>query len=269
MPEFTPVNNVELQLRAVLRDKNTPLWNLYTPLASSPLWVITRHYPELDGSDLFAPAGQNPDVLTFTDKNGRWIGLYTSPERAEIAFVRWEIPRRDWTVISAPGYQLLKLLKDVDAELCLNLGCDGIQKTLDADMVEILIERGEPEYEQRATAPQADFAPTGKPEQYLGPLREFLSQAPSVRAAWVLTRRDPAAKDQNKENYEIELLMRDPDDDSLLDKVITIAKAVTPVEMEWTAGVMMADENSLRNLARKHPPFYCSEDFRPAVQSPI
>ena len=58
MATFTPVNSLETKLRTLLADRNTPLWSFYTPLAASPLWVIVRHHPELDGSDLVAPPGK-------------------------------------------------------------------------------------------------------------------------------------------------------------------------------------------------------------------
>ena len=31
--------------------------------------------------------------------------------------------------------------------------------------------------------------------------------------------------------------------------------------MEWTTSVMAADDQSLRNLAAKHPPYYQRRDF--------
>ena len=35
MPDFSPVNNLEVKLRALLRDKNTPYWSFHTPLAAA------------------------------------------------------------------------------------------------------------------------------------------------------------------------------------------------------------------------------------------
>ena len=40
-----------------------------------------------------------------------------------------------------------------------------------------------------------------------------------------------------------------------------MAKARTLVEMEWAAGVLMADNQSLRNLTKQKPPFYARPDF--------
>jgi len=57
MAEFIPANSLEIQIRAVLTDKNTPLWSFYTPLAATELYMITAAHPELDGSDHIAPGG--------------------------------------------------------------------------------------------------------------------------------------------------------------------------------------------------------------------
>ena len=61
--------------------------------------------------------------------------------------------------------------------------------------------------------------------------------------------------------YEIGLVMDDPEDKSLLSEVGVMAKALTPVEMECVPAVLMADDQSLRNLAKQKPPFYARHDF--------
>jgi hypothetical protein len=61
--------------------------------------------------------------------------------------------------------------------------------------------------------------------------------------------------------YEIGLLMDDPEDKSLLPQVGVMAKALTPVEMECVPAVLMADDQSLRNLSKQKPPFYARPDF--------
>src|SRR5471030_2025466 len=128
-------------------------------------------------------------------------------------------------------------------------------------MVKILLSRPEPKPAYEGPTQQANFEPEGDPQRYLGPLRDFLAKQPNVRAAWILTRAPAAPLPGGSSPYEIELLLRNPEDNSLLDKVGTMAKALTPVEMEWATGVMMADDNSLRRLAEKHPPFYQAHDF--------
>lgn len=253
MAEFFPVNSLEIALRNVLRDPNTPLWSFYTPLASTSLWAIVEHHPELDGSDLIAPPGQNPGILTLEWPDQRAVSIYSAPERAERAFEKWEIPRGEWDIIFAPGYQLLSYVNMMDANVWINLGCEECQKYLDPDMIGILLERGEPK-PQKEKVEQADFAPPGEPERYLEPLREFLTTQPEVQTAWIAARQGENAALV----YEVALVMRDPEDDSLLEKVSTMAKALTPVEMNWTSSILMADKQSLKNLARQHRPFYRS-----------
>jgi hypothetical protein len=259
MAAFTPTNSLEIELRKVLQDKHTPLWNFYTPLAASPLWVIVRHYPELDGSEAVAPSGQNPELCTFNWEGKPFIGLFTAPERAEVPFVKWELPKHQWRVTSAPGYQLLLLLRNSESTVVINLGNEGCRFQLDPDMVELLLERPEPKYHQ--TAATADFKPEGDPEKYLQPLRDFLAQQTNVRAAWI-----SAHTEGDRITYQIGLVMRDPEDNSLLDKVCNMAKALTPVEMEWNSAVLMADDGSLRRLADRHRPFYQATDFPGAAK---
>ena len=58
MNTFTPANHLETKLKALIADQNTPYWSFYTPLAAAPLWLVVKHYPELDGSDELAPGGR-------------------------------------------------------------------------------------------------------------------------------------------------------------------------------------------------------------------
>jgi hypothetical protein len=72
---------------------------------STPLRIIVKNHPELDGSDLVAPPGKNPEVCLFNFPHGTYGGLYTSPGRAQEVFTKWKISQRDWVIVSAPGYQ--------------------------------------------------------------------------------------------------------------------------------------------------------------------
>jgi hypothetical protein len=47
----------------------------------------------------------------------------------------------------------------------------------------------------------------------------------------------------------------------LLEKVRTMAKALTPLGMEWTSAMLLGDDKSLGNLAQMYPPFYEAADF--------
>ncbi len=261
MTTFVPVNNLETKLRAIITDPTTLSWSFYTPLAASPLWLIVKNHPELDGSNLVAPLGKNPEVCTFHFPQGAFIGLYTSPGRAQAAIAHWKMSTHDWTVVSAPGYQLLKFLTHSEAKLYVNIGVKECQYQLDPDMVEILLSRPEPIYETPQTARKADFAPAPEYEKHLKPLHDFLSRQPKLRAAWVYRQSSPAPAPGTNHVYEIGLVMDDPEDKSLLAEVGVIAKALTPVELECVIATLMADDQSLRNLSKQKPPFYARPDF--------
>lgn len=260
MSEFIPVNSLEITLRTLLRDRNTPLWSFYTPLAAFPLWIIARHYPELDGSDRVAPEGKNPEVCVFSFPKGDIIGLYTAQCRAQAAMKLWDIPPAQWAPISAQGYGLLHYLHSMDKQITMNCGLKDAQYTLDPDMVEILLSRPEPPPAE--SQPQRKVRlPEGDPQHFLGPLREFLAKQPAVRAAWIFGRTDAPPQKPGHHAYEFSLLMRDPEDKSLLQPVETMLKALTPVEMDWVTGVLMGDDQSFRNFAAEQPPFYQAADF--------
>ncbi len=260
MAEFIPVNSLETKLRSLLKDKSTPSWDFYTPLAAAKLWIFARYYPELDGSDLIAPDGKNPDICTFRDAKGSYIGIYTAECRADDAFKKLKLSRATYHCIFAKGHELLRLLSGFEAHLWMNLGLPECHYYLDPDMVEILLSRPEPPLPDVPTQ-KVTFAVEGNPEQYLGPLKEFLRNQPTVRAAWIVSPKSDAAKASLSCAYELHLVMRDPEDNSLLQKVCTMAKALTPVEMEWTSALMMADDESFRRLSKESPPFYRSKDF--------
>jgi hypothetical protein len=127
MGEFIPANSLEIELRTLLRDKQTPVWKFYTPLAAAQLFIITRNYPELDGSDLVAPTGRNPEVciLSWNDKD--YIGIYTSAGRVKLAFDLWKLSQSQFTFVSAKGWQLLRYLSGFDAHLLINAGLKECQ----------------------------------------------------------------------------------------------------------------------------------------------
>ena len=260
MSAFTPVNSLETKLRTLLADRNTPVWSFYTPLAAAPLWVIVRHHPELDGSGLLAPPGKNPEVCTFNFPQGAYLGLYTSPGRAQQVFAQWKISRHDWVIVSAPGYQLLKLLSTSAAHLCINVGLKDCQYGLDPDLVAILLSRPEPQYENQP-AGKIVLEPDDELTPHLAPLRDYLSRQPTVRAAWIYRRQPAPTAPAENSGYELGLVLDDPEDKSLLPQVEVVLKALTPVELECVPAVLMADDQSLRNLTKQKPPFYARPDF--------
>lgn len=261
MADFTPVNSLEIRLRALLRDKHTPYWSFLTPLAAARVWFITRHYPELDGSDLVAPEGQNPDLCVFHGPDYSFVGLYTARCRVEEIFKQWDISRADFTCVSTTGYDALRYLSGSEADyICINAGLKDCQKTLDPDLVELLLERPEPRPGDRP-AHNVLIDPDDDTARRLGPLKDFLSRQPTVRAAWIFfTQPDPPLPPGHRA-CELGLVMQDPEDESLLHQAGVIVKALTPVEMEWTPTVLMADDASLRNLAERQPPFYAAPGF--------
>ena len=261
MSAFTPVNSLELILRTLLADRNTPLWNFYTPLAAAPLWVIVQNHPELDGSDRVAPAGQNPAICLLKGPTHTYIGLYTAPGRAQTAFTQMKISPHAMRIVSAPGYQLLKLVSQYDAQLWINCGLKECQYHLDPDMVQNLLARPEPNYDRPASGQPDVFEPAAELQRHLLPLRDFLSRQPRVRAAWIYRRPTDASQPPANPVYELGLLMDDPEDKSLLPQVGVMAKALTPVELECVPALLMAYDQSLRNLTKQTPPFYARPDF--------
>jgi hypothetical protein len=260
MATFTPVNSLETMLRTLLADRNTPLWNFYTPLAAAPLWIIVQNHPELDGSDLVAPPGQNPAICLFKGPQAAYIGLYTSAARAQAAFTQMKLSPRLMRIVSAPGYQLLKLLSHHDAQLWINCGQKECQYHLDQDMVDILLSRPEPRYDAKPGR-KISLEPAGDVEKHLATLHEFLTRQPRVRAAWIYRQKTGSPRPDGDPIYEIGLVMDDPEDKSLLHEVGVMAKALTPVEMECVPAVLMADDQSLRNLMKQKPPFYARPGF--------
>lgn len=261
--EFTPVNGLEEQLRRVLTDPHTPSWDFYTPLAAAPLWIVVPHHPELEGTDEVAPGGGNPAVCTFHGKTlageeASWLAVYSARCRAEAALKLWEFPQ-PMTCVSAKGYELLRFLFTQDADyLSLNFGLPECQYALDADMIEILLERPEPTDERPA---RMVAQPEGDPAKFLGPVRELLARDAAVRAAWIFEAKGTEPQPRGHCNYELALLMRNPDDEHLLRQVETMAKALTPVQMDWATTLLRGEDAAFEKLAERQPPFYHAKGF--------
>ena len=262
MAEFVPVNPLEIALLQLLRDKHTPVWSFYTPLGASPVWFFAQHYPELDGSDLAAPEGENPNLCVFRGPEDALLSLYTTGHRAKEVFAKMKLHPGTFAVVSALGFEVLRLFRAVepDARLLVNLWAEG-QYHLDDDLVDLLLSRPAPPPLAEHPKEMVDFTVVGEPERYLEPLRKFLAGQANVRGAWIAMAEREVSAPPGTTSYLLQLLMRDPEDDSLLEKVGTMAKALTPVEMEWTSAIIAADDNSLRHLARLHRPFYSATDF--------
>lgn len=261
MTDFIPANDLEIALRNIISGKDGRVWPFYTPLGSSRLWIFARNYPELDGSDEAAPKGKNPDICVFTGPGDPYIGLYTSYSRAEKAFATLKLDPVTFAIISGQGFELLRYLIGFDASVLVNLGLPECQYYLDTDLIEILLKRPAPEPLPAEPQEIVSFDHSVDPAQHLGPLRDFLATQPTVRAAWIVSTGASEEERAGSQRYLVQLLMRDPEDQSLLQKVSTIAKALTPVEMEWESAVIMADEHNLRRLAQEHLPFYQAPDF--------
>ena len=184
MSDFTPVNSLETKLRALINDKNTPVWSFYTPLAAARVWIFIKRYPELDGTGLLIPKGENPAVCIFHQPAQDFVGIYTAESRADEIAQKWNIPAGEYHAIATPGYQALHLLGQSDSEIWINAGLQGCQHHIDADFLEIILSRPEPEYEM-TPASSIELHPEGDPQQYLRLLREFLASQPTVRAAWI------------------------------------------------------------------------------------
>ncbi len=260
MSTFKPTNSLEIKLREMITDKNTLSWSFYTPLAAAELWIIIQHHPELDGSDEVAPKGENPGVCIMQGEKASFIGIYTSPDRVEAVFEQWKLSRAEWTCVSARGYQLLRYLMTFDADLWMNAGLKDCQYHLDPGMVEILLSRPEPIYEKKPDR-MVVLNTNMDPVKYLGPLREFLETQPNVRAVWIFGDERAEPLSEGHEAFVLQLLMEDSEDESLMDQVKLMAKALTPVEHEWEVALMMADDRSLRNLSKQKRPFYEGRDF--------
>ena len=122
MSDFEPVNSLEIQLRAPLQDRNTRPRGISTPLAAAPIWIFVRNYPELDGSDLIAPEGKNPEICVFKGPENSFIALYTAECRADEAFKKLNLQPSQFAIIFAHGYQVLLFVEGEDSDLLINLG---------------------------------------------------------------------------------------------------------------------------------------------------
>ena len=267
MPPFQPVNPLESLLRKLLSGEDGRVWQFLTPLAAAPVWLITKHYPELDGSDLVAPEGQNPAFLSLEFPTGKYIGLYTSEQRAQTAFDVYHISRVDFTTVSTQCHGLLKLLQfayaeDENTHVFVNLGTEDGCYHLSMEWIGYMLERPAPPPLTR-TEPEllVDPCPPGNPGAPLGPIRDFLAKTPTVRAAFILGVPPDVPGEPAPARYDFALVMVDPDDKSLEQRVTVMLKALTPLEEEWSVGTLMAPDEAYRQMAAANPPFYAAPGF--------
>lgn len=61
--------------------------------------------------------------------------------------------------------------------------------------------------------------------------------------------------------YDVGVVATDFEDDSVIENLRTVVKAVTPLQVECDVMMMMADDLSLGNLTRNQPPFYAMAGF--------
>lgn len=257
--DFNPQNVLEDQLKRVLTDTNTPLWDFYTPLAAQPLWITVPASADPEKT------GQNPPVCIFDGKNmagepTRYLGVYSSRSRAEQTLTLWTFPA-PMICVASKGYQILRYLVTQGAdELWLNFGLPECQYRLDPDMIDILLERPEPSDAPRSPERMV-HEPEGDPAKFLQPVKELLARDAAVRAAWIFEARTDEERPRGHASYELALLMKNSDDDHLLSQVEMMAKALTPVQMDWAATMLRGEDAAFRQLAERHPPFYTAKGF--------
>ena len=269
MAAFLPVNSLEIALRKLITGEDGRIWQVLTPMASATLWLLVRHYPELDGSALLAPPGQNPEICVFHGREGSVISVYTAEERVRAAFESFGLSPADFTWIHAPGYGLLKWLhaeatgggESSGAHLVVNFGVENAYYDIKTEMVGYLLERPEPPPDPVVPDLSAVLHPPGDPAGTLGPLRDFLAGSPNVRAAWIFAVPPGADGTPSTGKYDLALVMVDPEDQSLLERVNLILKAVTPVETEWSAAFLLAPDETYRRMAAERAPFYAAPGF--------
>ena len=114
----------------------------------------------------------------------------------------------------------MKFLSQHDAELWINCGQKECQYHLDPDMVEILLSRPEPRYDDDRPVHKVTTHTAVDPAKHLAPLRDFLSRQPRVRAAWIFGQKAGPDAPAGEPAYEFSLLMDDPEDKSLLHEVV-------------------------------------------------
>jgi hypothetical protein len=259
--DFQPHNPLEEQLRRLLTDKNTPYWDFYTPLAASPLWIVV---PEKAAAAALHSKESNPGVPVWCGPGAdgetvRCVGIYSSELRAQkgVEMHSERMPEK-MTCVSAKGYGLLRYMMTFDADILLNMGQKECQYQLDPDMIDILLERPEPPDPE---PPRTVSMPSGDPAKFLTPVRELLARDGSVRAAWIFEAKSGRPELKGQCDYELALLMQNPEDDHLRQQVETMARALTPVQMEWAVTLLRGEDAAFRQLSERHPPFYTAKGF--------
>lgn len=256
MAEFIPTNSLDILLRNLIRNKQTPIWSFFTPLAAAEVFIIAKRYRDAQGREAEPPKGENPAVAVFTSGEQTWIGIYTSRDRVRKAMELCKVPEDDYTYVWALGHGVLSYLNTMDAELWINGGLKECQYRCDPDIVDILISRPAPPPPEKPKE-HLQLDPDAEAPAFLGPLHDFLAAQPRVRAAWVFDQ----GEEGGKLRYEVGIVATDPTDDEILEKISTVLRAVSPLTVEATTMMMMADDTSLRKLASDQPPFYRAPDF--------
>lgn len=162
------------------------------------------------------------------------------------------------TCVSAKGYGLLRYLMTFKADILLNMGQKECQYDLDPDMIENLLERPEPPDPKPA---RVVSQPESDPAKFLGPVKELLARDVTVRAAWIFEAQPTEPQPRGHCSYELALLMQNPEDDHLLHQLETMAKALTPVQMDLAATQLRGEDEAFRQLAERHAPFYTARGF--------
>lgn len=271
MADFLPVNPLESALRKLITRQDGRVWQVLDLLPAARLWLPVHHPPEFHGSERAAAPGHNPAPVVFGGPDGPVVSFYTAEERVREALGLFDFYRRApalYTWVSGQGDALLRwIYADVarggevdDLRMVLNYGAGDSYHDIGTEMIGYLLER--PPLPDKPMVPDewVDLHPAGNPEATLGPLRDWLARSPNARAAWIFGTPPAEPGASAPATYHFGLVMVDPEDQSLLGQAGLILKAVTPLEEEWTAGVLMASDD-YRRLAADRAPFYAARGF--------
>ena len=71
---------------------------------------------------------------------------------------------------------------------------------------------------------------------------------------------------QGEGKFTVGLVMDDPQDERLLNRAELILRAVTPVETEWTAVVLLGADATHRRIAARQEPLWATAEFAAALR---
>lgn len=255
--------------RAILAMRNGPAAQpeLYRRLSEGELWALMPWHPEVENVEIELKEGMPFPFVVQADKDGKFVPVYSSEERAEEALAHAKVPGRTYMLAAMEAKSLLMILAQMGLRMVVNFnsgvtGKAAVPVELVRDLADgsalkpLNLRERRPRVQKRLEM----VLPVDYPASMVAPLAEVLRRHREFRLAW-LFRMPGEGLPEGAWHYRLLVLM-DPRVNTIYHDLEIVMSAV-PKNGSTIMGGFLEKKNPalIDRFFRMAAPFYMAPDY--------